>query len=171
MRNLFLFISLCIFFGFLNEWGKLNVNFYLEITTDENWNRCSPDERQMIITQKCDQLSSAYYYQVVDPGDLISMESTSWLYLKWMVPVLGTMVFFILEWYFLPLIFSNNWVTRKHVFYYYGCVLFIVLLMFAIFKVSNNQSFLIISRRIWLILQGPSLFVLFWCYQLFKRNG
>jgi hypothetical protein len=170
MKSLFLFIPMCIVFGFLNEWGKLNVNFYLRITAEDHWNDYSLDQKKLIVSEEMAKLKTAYYFQLVEKESFISMTRSDWMYWKWIVPITGTIIFFILEWFFLPLIFSGNGISRVYIIYYYSFVFFLVGMMFMLFKVTDHHSCLTLARRIWLILQSPSLFVLLWCYQLIKRN-
>lgn len=122
MKSLFLFIPMCIVFGFLNEWGKLNVNFYLRITAGDHWNDYSLDQKKLIVSEEMAKLKTAYYFQLVEKESFISMTRSDWMYWKWIVPITGTIIFFILEWFFLPLIFSGNGISRVYIIYYYSIV-------------------------------------------------
>jgi|GEM_PF-4097693 hypothetical protein len=170
MKYWIFFIVLSLTIGFGNEWAKLNVNFFFDLTQQEHWFQYSDAEKSMVFQRQVDLLNEAYYFQIVRWEFLSNWSNKQWSVLKWMIPITTTTIFFVLEIIFLPKLFSKMKIQRSHVGYYYGMILLLVGFFFLLFKFSAFQEFLTISRKLWVLLQGPSLFIILWIYQLINQN-
>ena len=67
--------------------------------------------------------------------------------------------------FMVPLLFNNLHIQRKHVIQYYAMVFAAVFLFFGLYYFLSWPPLLSISRKVWTLLQGPSLFILLLFYQ------
>jgi hypothetical protein len=170
MRKWFFFIAISILLGFLNEWTKLNVNFFIEWSNSEGCKAEDDEVRAALFEQYFQKKNGLYYYQLIYCPECMKIQENTWIILKWTSPILFTVLFFLLELYFLNKLFPNIQVQRRYVFLYYFTIGMVVFLLFFLFTLSSVAGFQVVARKIWIVLQGPSLFVLLWVYQLIKKN-
>jgi hypothetical protein len=170
MRKWFFFLFFTVLIGFFNEWTKLNVNFFIELSKFKGWKQADDQVRSDLYDQQFEKKNSLYYHQLVKCPECVGVSERVWVVLKWTIPIFFTLLFFLLELFFLNKLFPHFEIKRRHVFFYYLFISGIVFFLFFLFKLSGVKEFQIVSRKIWIVLQGPSLFVLLWVYQLIKKN-
>ena len=170
MKTWVFFITLSLLIGFGNEWAKLNINFFSDLTSREDWDEWNFSQKHAAFQRHVELTDEAYYFQIVKWEFLLVWNNERWSILKWIIPISTTVIFFILEIVFLPKLFYSMKISRSHIRYYYGLILLLVGVFFIFFKWFSMVEFLNISRKLWVLLQGPSLFIILWMYQLIHKN-
>jgi hypothetical protein len=171
MRNWVFFIVISVLLGFGNEWLKLNINFQLACHGRwAEWAEWSIEQKREAIHSIWYVQANAFYSQPVSWNVLLERTFEELNIGKWLVPILFSLCFFVLELIFTPILFSGMTITRKHVLGYYSMVFFVVALFYLGFAFAHLDGMLNISRKLWVLLQGPSLFVLLLFYQKMKKH-
>lgn len=166
MKNWIFFVFISVAIGFVNEWAKLNVNFQLYChDIFENWEQFSIEEKQKLISEMSSVKEAGYYNQPEEWAFLLVLGRNQLTYLKWFIPLFFSLLFFTIEYFMVPLLFNNLHIQRKHVIQYYAMVFAAVFLFFGLYYFLSWPPLLSISRKVWTLLQGPSLFILLLFYQ------
>ncbi len=171
MRNWILFIAISVLLGFGNEWLKLNINFQLACHGRwSDWSEWNVEQKKEAIQSIWYVQTNAFYSQPVSWAVFLNRTDAELNIGKWVVPIIFSVCFFVLELIFTPLLFSAMTVTRRHVMGYYSMVFFIVGIFYLFFVFAHLEGMLNIARKLWVLLQGPSLFVLLLFYQKMKKH-
>lgn len=170
MKKWFFFILISVLLGFGNEWLKLNINFQLACHARwSNWSAWNTSQKVEAIQTISYVQTNAFYSQPVSWEVFLNRSFKELEVGKWMVPVMFSLFFFCLELLFTPVLFSEMEIARKHVVGYYAMVLIAVGIFYLIFALGHIHGMLNIARKLWVLLQGPSLFVLLLFYQKIKK--
>lgn len=168
-RLMFVLFS-CILI-WLNDWSKVNCNYQIHIrSANTNWESLSLAERVSFKKQDEQNLPFSFFHTHSDFHWMYTKSLSFWATMKWVTPVFFTLCFALLEWLMLPLCFSILSIRRIWIVYYYLVLIFLVLFMYFVSHVTGSDAIFAIARKLWMILQSPSLFVLFFIYNLFTHD-
>jgi hypothetical protein len=172
MRNwrvIFFFLS-CILI-WLNDWSKVNCNYQIHVrNTHADWELLSPDERISIKIQDEKNVPFSFFHTHSDFHWMYQRSLSFWTTMKWVIPVFFTLCFALIEWLMLPLCFSSLSIRRRWIGYYYLTLMLLVLLMYFVSDITASDASFSMARKVWMILQSPSLFVLFFIFNLFQHD-
>ncbi len=167
----FLFIlSSCIII-WLNEWSKVNCNYQIHLReVHQNWDVLLLEEKIAIKASDEANLPFSFFHTHSDFDWMYKRNLSFWTSMKWAIPVFFTLSFALLEWIMLPLCFASLLIKRQWIVYYYAALLSLVFLLFVISQIVHVDAIFVMARKVWMILQSPSLFVLFFIYNVFKND-
>ena len=97
MKTWVFFITLSLLIGFGNEWAKLNINFFSDLTSREDWDEWNFSQKHAAFQRHVELTDEAYYFQIVKWEFLLAWNNERWSILKWIIPISTTVIFFILE--------------------------------------------------------------------------
>lgn len=160
-RTFIVFIAFALVLVWTNEWCKVNINYQLMMRDRFQEFDQLPLEKKLEI--KKNQAEAAPYAMIYSHSDwnwFYMQHRSFWVLAKWLVPISFTLLFAFLEWWMLPFCFSAVTVKRNWIVIYYLSLIALVMLMFAISQAAGNVIFQNIARKVWMILQSPSFFVL-----------
>lgn len=168
-RLMFVLFS-CVFI-WLNDWSKVNCNYQIHIrSSNPNWESLSLEDRISFKEQDEQNLPFSFFHTHSDFNWMYNRSLSFWTTMKWLIPVFFTFCFAFMEWLMLPLCFSILSIRRQWIGYYYLALMTLVFLLYLVSYSTSSDIIFAISRKVWLILQSPSLFVLFFIFNLFN-NG
>lgn len=168
-RILFVFVS-CLFM-WCNEWSKINCNYQIYLRTFyANWDALSTDERLDIKKRDEEKLPFSFFHTHSDFEWMYTKSLYFWTTMKWIIPCFFTLAFAFVEWLLLPFCFPQLEVKRSWIGYYYLALMLLVVLAFFISKYTSSEAIFAFTRKVWMILQSPSLFVLFFVFNLTRND-
>lgn len=168
-RLLFIIVS-CVLI-WMNEWSKINCNYQIHLrTAHQNWNELSLKDRIDLKKQDEKSVPYSFFHTHSDFTWMYRQDVSFWMSMKWIIPLFFTICFVVLEWLMLPLCFGYLAIKRSWILYYYSALLSVVLFLFFLFQIWKVDVIFVISRKVWMILQSPSLFILFFIYNFFKDD-
>ena len=167
----FLFILMTCILIWMNEWSKINCNYQIHLrTAHQNWDEIPLNNRIDLKRQDEKNVPYSFFHTHSDFEWMYLPQMSFWTNLKWIIPVFFTLCFALLEWFMLPLCFESLEIKRPWIVYYYAGLLSLVFLLFFISQVVHADAIFVVARKVWMILQSPSLFVLFFIYNVFKND-
>jgi len=154
-----------------NEWSKVNCNYQIHLrNAHPDWDTLTIEKR--ISFKKADEqnVPFSFFHTHSDFHWMYERSLSFWTITKWAIPIFFTFCFALLEWLMLPLCFSILSIRRLWIGYYYLVLMLLVMMMYFISHLTSFEAIFTITRKIWMILQSPSLFVLFFIYNLFQHD-
>lgn len=160
-RHFIVFIALALVMVWTNEWCKVNINYQLMMRDRFlEFDQLSLEKKLEIKKFQAEVAPYALIYSHSDWNWFYEQDRSFWALTKWVVPIAFTLLFALLEWWMLPFCFKSIAVKRNWIVSYYLALMVLVLLMYTISKTADEIIFQNIGRKVWMILQSPSFFVL-----------
>ena len=160
-RSFWIFIVIALVLVWSNEWSKVNVNYQLNMRekfpTFDSW---TLDEKLAIKNYQAEIAPFAQIYAHSDWNWFYDRDVHFWKRMKWIIPILFTFLFACLEWWMLPKCFTNMEVNRKWIVMYYMGLIAVVVLLYGISVSIDSLQLQNFTRKVWMVLQSPSFFVL-----------
>jgi hypothetical protein len=164
------FILLSIVFIAIGEWGKQNINHQIELRETQEGFENLTFQQKILLHEDVQNKGGIAFYLYSTAEFWFNLSPTKLVYLKWLFPGLLAFVFAILEWWFMPYLFPGKNVIRKYIVLYYFLILILTCIFLIPYFVFSSLGFLNVSRKIALLLQSPSYFVLLFFYLKIKGN-
>jgi sensor histidine kinase YesM len=169
-RIFFVLIS-CILI-WCNEWSKINCNYQIHLRNAHfDWDSLSIDERISMKQKDEEALPFSFFHTHSDFNWMYDQSLSFWTTMKWVIPCLFTLLFALVEWMMLPFCFPQLSIQRSWIFYYYSVLMLLVVFSFFVSQFIASEAIFALTRKIWMILQSPSLFVLFFVYNLMRNDS
>lgn len=160
-RYFMVFIVFALVMVWTNEWCKININYQLMMRDRfQEFDHLTLEKKLEIKKFQVDIAPYAMIYSHSDWNWFYNQDRSFWTISKWVIPIVFTLSFALLEWRMLPFCFQSVEVKRNWIVLYYLALIVLVLLMYALSKATDNLIFQNIGRKVWMILQSPSFFVL-----------
>ena len=154
-----------------NEWSKINCNYQIHLrNAHPDWESLTLEKRISFKTADEQNVPFSFFHTHSDFHWMYERSLSFWTIMKWVIPIFFTFGFALLEWLMLPLCFSTLSIRRLWIGYYYLVLMLLVMMMYFISHLTSFEAIFTITRKIWMILQSPSLFVLFFIYNLFQHD-
>jgi hypothetical protein len=166
-----IFVLMSCLLIWVNDWSKVNCNYQIHLrNSNPDWESLSTDERVAIKKRDEKNLPFSFFHTHSDYFWMYEKNLSFWTTMKLTIPIFFTCCFALLEWLMLPLCFSILSIRRLWIGYYYLALMTLVFLLYLISDLASSDVIFAIARKVWMILQSPSLFVLFFIYNLFKHD-
>jgi hypothetical protein len=154
-----------------NDWSKVNCNYQIHLrTSNPNWESFSLEKRISLKKQDEQNVPFSFFHNHSDFHWMYERSLSFWTTMKWVIPVFFTLCFALLEWLMLPMCFSQMAIRRLWIGYYYLTLMVMVFFLYFVYQISESDTIFAIARKVWMILQSPSLFVLFFIFNLFQHD-
>ncbi|MEY2938836.1 MAG: hypothetical protein RL062_1425 [Bacteroidota bacterium] len=160
-RSIAFFLIIAGLLVWTNEWCKINVNYQLYVRSKiQNFDSLPLAEKISVKEQHEEYAPYSFFHSHSDFSWFYQQDLEFWKTLKWGVPILFTMFFAILEWWFLPSCFPAEEISRRYILVYYLGLSLLVVVLYACSLAWPFLPLQNVGRKIWMILQSPSFFVL-----------
>ncbi len=156
-----LFIGISLVLVWSNDWAKININYQLMMREKySNFDSISLEQKLAIKLFQAETAPFAQIYAHSDWSWFYKQDFHFWKKMKWIMPITFTFLFAILEFALLPRCFSQLAVKRQWILLYYAGLIALVIALYGISVWTNSLQIQNFSRKVWMILQSPSFFVL-----------
>lgn len=160
-KRFWLFIIIALALVWSNEWSKVNVNYQLMMREKfPGFDTMSLEQKLAIKDYQAEIAPFAQIYAHSDWDWFYTQDFSFWKKIKWIVPVTFTFLFAFLEFWMLPHCFKAIDVNRKWIVIYYVGLISVVIGLYGVSIFVESLSLQNFSRKVWMILQSPSFFVL-----------
>jgi hypothetical protein len=160
-RSIVFFLLIAALLVWTNEWCKINVNYQLYLRNKiQNFDTLNLEEKLSLKEQHEEYAPYSFFHSHSDFSWFYLQNNEFWKVTKWGVPILFTLFFALLEWWFLPLCFPAEAISRKYILAYYLGLSFLVVILYACSLALPFLPLQNVGRKIWMILQSPSFFIL-----------
>lgn len=160
-RPIVCFLLIAALLVWTNEWCKINVNYQLYLRNKiQNFDTLDLDEKLNLKSKHEEFAPYSFFHAHSDFHWFYNQNTAFWKSMKWSVPLTFTLFFALLEWWFLPLCFPNEAISRKYILAYYLGLSMVVLLLYSCSLVWPFLPLQNVGRKIWMVLQSPSFFIL-----------
>jgi hypothetical protein len=160
-RSFWLFILVALALVWSNEWSKVNVNYQLMMREKfSGFDAMTLEQKLAIKNYQSEIAPFAQIYAHSDWDWFYNQDVGFWKKMKWMIPVTFTFLFAFLEWWMLPKCFHQMQGHRKWIVIYYLGLIAVVVGLYSISVASGSLPIQNFTRKVWMILQSPSFFVL-----------
>lgn len=160
-RHFIVFMAFALALVWTNEWCKVNINYQLLMRERfQEFDHLSLEKKLEIKKFQADTAPYALIYSHSDWSWFYEQDRSFWVISKWVTPIVFTLLFALLEWWMLPYCFQSVEVKRFWIILYYLALIVLVFLLYALSIAADSVIFQNIGRKVWMILQSPSFFVL-----------